>query len=1159
MGAGYYQPVTTWAKGQYQDANNLEDELAMITSQNNNVAYRPDDTGATLATSRYLEIYSDFAASAEGVIERTDDTDAFQFTTTGGQVSLTARPVGDWASLAVSVTLADSTDTIINSNNPQNVLYATISTNLPAGTYTFRVTGVGRNSPLTNGFSSYSSLGYYSIAGSIAGGTLPTRLTVMEKVANGTTVGTVPATNPADTLAYSIISGNSNNTFSVDNNGLVTVANNTLLDYARMSTNSMLGVQFELLVSITDISNPTLTELSRRVVIGILSTNLNYPITVTGFNAGVIAPYNATPALPKATGFDILNNYAFYQAGLNNNLLVGGTGGGQGLPSSGTFLSQADGTTFQLGAYGATNALLVGRIYPQVNTLTLAAPRSYNSIAILAASANGGSGTGNVVLNFTNGTKSVFNLNAQDWFNNTTNVAIQGIGRLKLGQATLQTEDPGFTNPNLYQTTINLAALGLNVPVASITFTNPNTSVNQNSGVFAVSGSLMPSPVIIAQQPQSVTNNNPAVPVTLSVGAMGAGPLGFQWYSGSPAASTLLGGKTSSNLSFNPVSTNDQGSYFVVVSNSINTVTSSVATLTVYGAPVITRQLSPTNLVLFTSQFARFFVSANAATPLNYYWWKNGNLIPGILTSNYTIGNLQLSNSANYSVTLSNAFGSVTSSIVTLTVVPAPASPYGQVVAAANAKGYWRLDETTGTVAHDYVGGNNGVFTNVALNQTGNNLVDTHKAARFGSLASANSYVANVPIDFATTTNAMFSVEAWVNGGAQTSDAGLITRGSGGGGEQLNLDCGGTSHAFRFFVRDMTGAAHLASGTLVPNSQWHHLVGVCDEINGLVVLYVDGVSNASGTIPAGSGLLASTNALTFGSRQSGAATPYNSQFVGNMEEVAIYNYALSPAQVQAHYGAATNRPPVFLANPFTEPSINAATSYSSVSANISTNATDPNADAITFAVVSGPSWLTVAANGALSGTPLNANAGTNTFVVSARDPASASNTATLLIYVNGAPTFTANPFSAASGLVGQAYSASIAAAATDPNSGDTLSFSRISGPAWLSVAANGNLSGTPGAGDYGTNSFVVRVTDSGGLFDTATMNLTISRIPILTSISLTASNAVLNWTGGQAPYQVEAATVLVNPDWQPIATSLNTNSYYLSPTNSALFFRVKGQ
>ena len=56
MGVGYYQPVSSWAKGEYQYANNHEDELSIITSKNNNVAYRPDDTGSTLATARYLEI-----------------------------------------------------------------------------------------------------------------------------------------------------------------------------------------------------------------------------------------------------------------------------------------------------------------------------------------------------------------------------------------------------------------------------------------------------------------------------------------------------------------------------------------------------------------------------------------------------------------------------------------------------------------------------------------------------------------------------------------------------------------------------------------------------------------------------------------------------------------------------------------------------------------------------------------------------------------------------------------------------------------------------------------------------------------------------------------------------------------------------------------------
>src|SRR5262249_53481306 len=156
-------------------------------------------------------------------------------------------------------------------------------------------------------------------------------------------------------------------------------------------------------------------------------------------------------------------------------------------------------------------------------------------------------------------------------------------------------------------------------------------------------------------------------------------------------------------------------------------------------------------------------------------------------------------------------------------------------------------------------------------------------------------------------------------------------------------------HAFRFFVRDSTGAAHLANGTVTPNSQWHHLVGVCDQPNGKVILYVDGISNASGSIVAGAGLLSSSKPATFGSRQSGAATPYDLQYLGNMEEVAIYNFALSAAQVQAHYSVATNRPPVFALNPFTVPGINAGQSYSG---NIATNASDPNGDAVTFTKVS---------------------------------------------------------------------------------------------------------------------------------------------------------------------------------------------------------------
>lgn len=93
---------------------------------------------------------------------------------------------------------------------------------------------------------------------------------------------------------------------------------------------------------------------------------------------------------------------------------------------------------------------------------------------------------------------------------------------------------------------------------------------------------------------------------------------------------------------------------------------------------------------------------------------------------------------------------------------------------------------------------------------------------------------------------------------------------------------------------------------------------------------------------------------------------------------------------------------------------------------------------------------------------------------------------------NQAPVFTANPLSKPAGTTGVAYSGSIAGDASDPDAGATLSFSKTAGPAWLVVAANGALSGTPPAGSGGVNAFTVRVTDQGALFAEATLNITVN-------------------------------------------------------------------
>ncbi len=98
-------------------------------------------------------------------------------------------------------------------------------------------------------------------------------------------------------------------------------------------------------------------------------------------------------------------------------------------------------------------------------------------------------------------------------------------------------------------------------------------------------------------------------------------------------------------------------------------------------------------------------------------------------------------------------------------------------------------------------------------------------------------------------------------------------------------------------------------------------------------------------------------------------------------------------------GGATNSPPAFISDPIIKPN---ATQGQSYSGSIASNASDPNSDPLTFAKTSGPTWLSVASNGALIGTPGASNVGINSFTVSVSDGHGGSDSATLQITVLGA-------------------------------------------------------------------------------------------------------------------------------------------------------------
>jgi len=248
-----------------------------------------------------------------------------------------------------------------------------------------------------------------------------------------------------------------------------------------------------------------------------------------------------------------------------------------------------------------------------------------------------------------------------------------------------------------------------------------------------------------------------------------------------------------------------------------------------------------------------------------------------------------------------------------------------------------------------------------------------------------------------------------------------------------------------------------------------------------------------------------------------------------------------------------NGAPVFTANPFTAPYANAGQLYSG---SISLSAMDPNpGNTLTFAKISGPDWLTIDVSGALTGTPSNADAGTNAFVVSATDSDGLSSSATLYITVKGVPVFLSNPFSTPAVSVGQTYSVSITNQAADPNPGAALTFAKLNGPSWLVVEPDGSLSGTPSATDVGTNTFSVIVTDSTGQASTAIMNVPVIQISPNLHVALQTNALVLNWTGGIPPFQLQVSTNF-SGIWLNVGGLTTNRSVVVHPNGTSAVYRI---
>ena len=228
---------------------------------------------------------------------------------------------------------------------------------------------------------------------------------------------------------------------------------------------------------------------------------------------------------------------------------------------------------------------------------------------------------------------------------------------------------------------------------------------------------------------------------------------------------------------------------------------------------------------------------------------------------------------------------------------PAAAGLYDATVMADSPVAYWRLGEAPGslTVA-DFTGhGYTGTPLNgVVLGQAGAPFADPDTAARFDG--------SNDKIDVAYTADlnpASFTVECWakVMGGANTYRAPVTSRDD--GPARGYIFYAESNNRWGFWTgRSAAVGWNTLSGPGVAIGEWQHLVGTYDAATQVKRFYVNG--SLMGTVTDGV-RLNTARPLRIGAGSTEGNGNY--WFNGTVDEVAVYDTALSPDRIAEHYEA----------------------------------------------------------------------------------------------------------------------------------------------------------------------------------------------------------------------------------------------------------------
>ena len=206
---------------------------------------------------------------------------------------------------------------------------------------------------------------------------------------------------------------------------------------------------------------------------------------------------------------------------------------------------------------------------------------------------------------------------------------------------------------------------------------------------------------------------------------------------------------------------------------------------------------------------------------------------------------------------------------------------------------YWNFDET-GTTANDLSG-----FSNDGLMYSSSTVTDLHTSSgcvlgKCASFDGDDDYVdCGDGASLNITTNAI-TIAAWVN----IQDSSAVTTVYGTHYNKNDYTAPYNLYIFdavpRFTMGNGTAWFNATSSQTLNVNTWYYLVGTIDDMNNMSI-YVNGEKKGEDTF---SGTRQTMDKVTIG--QSGNSDRYLN---GLIDEVRIYNRALSPSEIQALYEA----------------------------------------------------------------------------------------------------------------------------------------------------------------------------------------------------------------------------------------------------------------